>query len=68
MVYAFFSPFFVRGQLGIAFAMVQALFWRIFHSGGLGWLLYAQSKNKFITRHFVKWGGGVDETFQNWKR
>ncbi|KAI8641106.1 phospholipid methyltransferase-domain-containing protein [Parasitella parasitica] len=23
--------------------------------------------NVFFTRHFVKWGGGVNEAFQNWK-
>lgn len=68
MVYATITPFIVRGKLGIFYAVFQALLWRIFHSAGLGWLLYAQSKNKFFTRHFVKWGGGAQDAFQNWKR
>lgn len=68
MVYATITPFLVQGKLGIVYAIFQVFFWRIFHSFGLGWLLYAQSKNKFFTRHFVKWGGGVNEAFQNWKR
>ncbi|CAO3642246.1 unnamed protein product [Mucor hiemalis] len=67
MVYATITPFLVRGKLGIFYAVFQALLWRIFHSAGLGWLLYAQSKNKFFTRHFVKWGGGAQDAFQNWK-
>lgn len=68
MVYAAITPFLVRGKLGIVYTVFQVFFWRIFHSVGLGCLLYAQSRNKFFTRHFVKWGGGVQEAFQNWKR
>lgn len=68
MVYAAVTPFLVQGKWGTIYAVLQAIFWRLFHSAGLGWLLYAQSKNKFFTRHFVKWGGGVNEAFQNWKR
>ncbi|KAI8642269.1 phospholipid methyltransferase-domain-containing protein [Parasitella parasitica] len=67
MVYAAVTPFLVQGKCGTIYAVLQAMFWRLFHSAGLGWLLYAQSKNKFFTRHFVKWGGGVNEAFQNWK-
>ncbi|EPB92570.1 hypothetical protein HMPREF1544_00583 [Mucor circinelloides 1006PhL] len=67
MAYAAVTPFLVQGKWGTIYAVLQAIFWRLFHSAGLGWLLYAQSKNKFFTRHFVKWGGGVDEAFQNWK-
>ncbi|KAI8050087.1 phospholipid methyltransferase-domain-containing protein [Thamnidium elegans] len=67
MVYATITPLLVRGKLGIVYATFQVFFWRTFHSVGLGCLLYAQSKNKFFTRHFVKWGGGVNEAFQNWK-
>ncbi|KAG2205387.1 hypothetical protein INT47_007172 [Mucor saturninus] len=67
MVYASITPFLVQGKLGIVYAVFQVFFWRIFHSFGLGFLLYAQSKTKFFTRHFVKWGGGVNEAFQNWK-
>lgn len=68
MVYAAITPFLMSGKKGIVYAVFQALFWRLFHSGGLGWLLHLQSKDKFFTRHFVKWGGGVNEAFQNWKR
>ncbi|ORY96613.1 phospholipid methyltransferase-domain-containing protein [Syncephalastrum racemosum] len=67
MTYSLITPLLLRGQAGVVFAISQAFFWRIFHSYGLGALLYAQSKSKFFTRHFVKWGGGVEQAFRNWK-
>ncbi|KAI8394286.1 phospholipid methyltransferase-domain-containing protein [Radiomyces spectabilis] len=67
MSYSLLLTFLLPGKAGVVFAFAQALFWRIFHSYGLGFLLHAQSKDKFFTRHFVKWGGGVQEAFQNWK-
>lgn len=68
MAYAVLTPMILGGKAGVVFAVAQAFFWRIFHSYGLGALLRAQSKTKWFTRHFVKWGGGVDQAFQNWKR
>ncbi|KAI9019983.1 phospholipid methyltransferase-domain-containing protein [Phycomyces nitens] len=67
MIYAFITPILVPGKSGIVIAISQAFIWRIFHSYGLGTLLRLQSTEKIFTRHFIKWGGGVQEAFQNWK-
>ncbi|KAI7880063.1 hypothetical protein K492DRAFT_130620 [Lichtheimia hyalospora FSU 10163] len=67
MIYSVITPLIIGGKMGTAFAVAQAVFWRIFHTYGLGALLHAQSERKWFTRHFVKWGGGVDQAFQNWK-
>ncbi|KAI9471424.1 phospholipid methyltransferase-domain-containing protein [Zychaea mexicana] len=67
MFYSLITPLIIGGEAGVAFAVGQAVFWRIFHSYGLGALLRAQSQNKLFTRHFVKWGGGVEQAFANWK-
>ncbi|KAI8093518.1 phospholipid methyltransferase-domain-containing protein [Halteromyces radiatus] len=67
MTYAILLPLLLPSRIGIIFAVGQAFFWRIIHSYGLGALLRAQSQDKFFTRHFVKWGGGVQEAFHNWK-
>ncbi|KAG1732651.1 phospholipid methyltransferase-domain-containing protein [Suillus paluster] len=54
----------------------HACAWCIFHSFGLGLLLRAQSKSKFLVRHFLKHyhypsgdhgDGAVQEAFTNWK-
>lgn len=68
MIYAIMTPLLVPGKTGIFIAIVQAFFWRAIHSLGNGAILRSQSNNKFFTRHFIKWGGGVQEAFQNWKR
>lgn len=41
-----------RAALGAHF--LHALSWRLFHSYGLGLLLRAQSKTKWLVRHFLK--------------
>jgi phosphatidylethanolamine N-methyltransferase len=41
-----------RASLVLHFA--HALIWRVFHSYGLGLLLRAQSKSKWLVRHFLK--------------
>ncbi|KAF7728894.1 phosphatidylethanolamine N-methyltransferase [Apophysomyces ossiformis] len=64
LFYSVLTPLLVGGT---TFAVSQAIFWRLFHSYGLGALLRAQSREKYFTRHFVKWGGDVQEAFQNWK-
>lgn len=53
----------------------HALTWCLFHTFGLGLLLRAQSKSKFLVRHFVKnyhyandaGKGAITEAFANWK-
>jgi len=54
----------------------HALSWCIFHCFGLGLLLRAQSKSKFLVRHFMKnyhypsgdgGKGAIVEAFTNWK-
>jgi phosphatidylethanolamine N-methyltransferase len=47
--------------------VVQALVWRIIHSYVLGAVLKQQSDNKFYTKHFIKYGGTVQDAFQSWK-
>ncbi|RHZ47253.1 hypothetical protein Glove_586g12 [Diversispora epigaea] len=47
--------------------IAQCLAWRIFHSYGLGTILSLQSKEKFLTKHYIKFGGTVSEAFSNWK-
>jgi phosphatidylethanolamine N-methyltransferase len=56
---------------------LHALTWCLMHYVGLGWLLSAQSQNKFLVRHFVKnyyyrddsegVAGARVEAFANWK-
>ncbi|KAG6834035.1 phosphatidylethanolamine N-methyltransferase [Arthromyces matolae] len=54
---------------------LHALTWCTVHYIGLGFLLKAQSQNKFLVRHFVKHyhylgyenGGAIAEAFTNWK-
>ena len=56
---------------------LHALFWRIIHSFVLGSLLKAQSRSKYLVRHFLKHyyyppnvdgdSGAVQDAFNNWK-
>ncbi|MCO5549591.1 hypothetical protein L7F22_003063 [Adiantum nelumboides] len=52
---------------------LNALFWRLFHSFGLGALLHAQSNNKWMVRHYLKhyvYDHSIDAVyaaFSNWK-
>ena len=50
------------------FVVGQCLAWRIFHTYVLGAILDLQSKEKFWTKHYIKFGGSVKEAFDNWKR
>ena len=54
----------------------HALFWRFFHSFGLGALLRAQSARKTYVRHYMKHyfypkndmrNAALQEAFENWK-
>ncbi|KIJ61193.1 hypothetical protein HYDPIDRAFT_183320 [Hydnomerulius pinastri MD-312] len=60
----------------LALHFIHACAWCIFHSVGLGLLLRAQSRSKFLVRHFLKHyhyplgdqgDSAVQEAFTNWK-
>ncbi|KAH0833927.1 phospholipid methyltransferase-domain-containing protein [Lanmaoa asiatica] len=60
----------------LALHFIHASAWCIFHSFGLGLLLQAQSRSKFLVRHFLKnypypvndnGDSAVQEAFTNWK-
>ncbi|KAJ7574037.1 phospholipid methyltransferase-domain-containing protein [Mycena floridula] len=65
--------------LPLSLHFAHALAWCLFHSFGLGLLLRAQSRSKFMVRHFVKnyhyeggkgaadGKGAIVEAFANWK-
>ncbi|KAF8694385.1 Phosphatidylethanolamine N-methyltransferase, partial [Rhizoctonia solani] len=56
--------------------LLHALAWRVFHSFVLGGILRAQSKSKWLVRHFVeryyyehgREDGALEESFTNWKQ
>eukprot|EP00050_Salpingoeca_kvevrii_P005840 m.285929 g.285929 ORF g.285929 m.285929 type:complete len:641 (-) comp11478_c0_seq1:387-2309(-) len=47
--------------------IAHAVIWRIIYSGGLGVILYLQSKHKWWTNHYTSIGLSVEEAFRNWK-
>jgi len=49
------------------FYFVQAACWRTFHSIILGFVLQKQSKEKFWTKHYIKYGFSAQDAFSNWK-
>lgn len=66
----------VSDQTALTLHYAHALTWFLFHSFGLGLILRAQSKTKFIVRHFMKnyhypsndgGRGAIVEAFTNWK-
>lgn len=46
---------------------LHALLWRLWYCIGIGILLTLQSKEKMITRHFLKFGETVGEAWRQWK-
>lgn len=46
---------------------LHALLWRLWYCIGIGILLTLQSKEKMITRHFVKFGESAGEAWRQWK-
>ncbi|KAI3394199.1 hypothetical protein diail_3014 [Diaporthe ilicicola] len=46
---------------------LHALLWKLWYCVGIGILLTLQSKEKMITRHFVKYGESVGEAWNQWK-
>ena len=61
---AFLTPSNLTWQ---AFFLLGAFAWRLWYSIGLGVILDRQSNKKRWTRHFVKYGEGVDEAWRQWK-
>ncbi|KAF1810483.1 phosphatidylethanolamine N-methyltransferase [Eremomyces bilateralis CBS 781.70] len=47
--------------------VVNALIWRIWYSFGIGYILNRQSHKKKWTRHFIKYGDGIEEGWRQWK-
>ena len=73
---AVLPPLSTQGQIALHFT--HALLWRVYHTFVLGSLLKAQSKSKFLVRHFLKHyyypdstlasgQGAVQDAFTNWK-
>ncbi|KAJ6262042.1 hypothetical protein Dda_2844 [Drechslerella dactyloides] len=54
-------------QITQALFILHALFWRLFYSAGLGIILNLQSEYKSWTRHFLKYGETVDESWRQWR-
>ncbi|KAK4662864.1 phosphatidylethanolamine N-methyltransferase [Podospora pseudopauciseta] len=48
-------------------AVVNAIFWRLWYSVGLGYILKKQSEKKMYTRHFLKFGESTGEAWRQWK-
>ncbi|KAL7628079.1 phosphatidylethanolamine N-methyltransferase [Parahypoxylon ruwenzoriense] len=46
---------------------LHAFLWRLWYSVGLGIILNQQSANKMWTRHFLKFGETVDDSWRQWK-
>ncbi|KAG6896502.1 phosphatidylethanolamine N-methyltransferase [Termitomyces sp. T32_za158] len=77
LAYCFTISFFPRlsDSVTLRLHFLHAFGWCIIHYVGLGFLLKAQSENKFMVRHFMKHyhyagyegGGAVAEAFANWK-
>ncbi|KXN69304.1 hypothetical protein CONCODRAFT_79394 [Conidiobolus coronatus NRRL 28638] len=50
------------------FSLLQAFIWRVLLSFGLNiYVLTRQSKEKWFTKHFIKYGGTSKEAFTSWK-
>ncbi|KAF2268733.1 phosphatidylethanolamine N-methyltransferas-like protein [Lojkania enalia] len=50
-----------------AFFLINAFFWRLWYSLGIGYILDRQSKKKNWTRHFIKYGDSKEEAWRQWK-
>ncbi|KAL2127682.1 hypothetical protein VTI74DRAFT_10320 [Chaetomium olivicolor] len=47
--------------------VLNAIFWRLWYSVGLGVILTKQSNEKMFTRHFLKFGETPGEAWRQWK-
>ncbi|KAF2716027.1 phosphatidylethanolamine N-methyltransferase [Polychaeton citri CBS 116435] len=61
---ALLTPSTLRWQ---SFFVLNAVFWRLWYSIGLGFILDRQSNKKRWTRHFVKYGESTEEAWRQWK-
>jgi len=50
------------------FYVGHAIVWRLWHSGINGYLLYIQSKEKWWTNLFARFGSNNQQAFEEWKR
>lgn len=50
-----------------AIFVTNAVVWRLWYSAGIGYILNRQSEKKKWTRHFVKYGEGVQEAWRQWR-
>jgi len=50
-----------------ALFVLNAVFWRLWYTVGLGIVLDRQSNDKIWTRHFLKFGEGTEEAWRQWK-
>eukprot|EP01117_Protostelium_nocturnum_P000747 TRINITY_DN1092_c0_g1_i1.p1 TRINITY_DN1092_c0_g1~~TRINITY_DN1092_c0_g1_i1.p1 ORF type:complete len:701 (-),score=202.25 TRINITY_DN1092_c0_g1_i1:178-2280(-) len=63
-----YSVFLAFLNLPSSFFIGHAIFWRILHSLGLGYILRKQSQKNFWTNHFIKKGYTKQFAFENWKK
>ena len=49
------------------FFVINAAFWRLWYSMGVGYFLNRQSTKKRWTRHFLKYGESTEEAWRQWK-
>lgn len=47
--------------------VLNAIFWRLWFSVGLAFILNRQSNRKSWTRHFIKYGDSTEEAWRQWK-
>jgi len=55
-------------KVDTSFYILQVIFWRIFHTGGLGSILFFQWKKNYWIEKFLKIGLSKQEAFEEWKR
>ena len=50
------------------FFVVQVVVWRLFYTGGLGYILHQQDHDQDYVRAFLSRGATKKDAFENWKR
>lgn len=50
------------------FHLIHLALWKVFHIGGLGFILKSQSKNQYWTKRFIEKGYTKFDAFESWKR
>eukprot|EP00033_Pygsuia_biforma_P001673 GCRY01001877.1.p1 GENE.GCRY01001877.1~~GCRY01001877.1.p1 ORF type:complete len:624 (+),score=122.42 GCRY01001877.1:185-2056(+) len=54
-------------DLPLVFYVIQAVAWRVFHTGGLGYILHRQSQSNWWVRHFEENGFTLSHALESWK-